>query len=229
MFQKKGVGTRYFSRLRRSGRLRRQISLDYYTLPPATQARIHTVAVTVVCVWFPTHLSHTLLSFSGRVGGLARSLCGRRSWSNEFEEVTLVCKALSIESMVGEVFWPESSSSWTAGVACSFCLVLWPSAAAWLSFMLKQERGKRKTENTVTKDDTSHLATCRFCREEQLRELRSTSMNFFLRRRQNNKTVLHSGKRRPSKQGQISSPESALLSPQVAQAHYENPEQHYPT
>ena len=88
MFQKKGVGTRYFSRLRRScrdgsavkshsiQRLSRQISLDYYTIPPATQARIHTVAVTVVCVWFPTHLSHTLLSFSGR---LARSPCGRRS------------------------------------------------------------------------------------------------------------------------------------------------------
>ena len=25
---------------------------------------------------------------------------------------------------------------------------------------------KRKTEKTVTKDDNSHLAVCRFCREE---------------------------------------------------------------
>ena len=31
-------GRRYFSRLRRSWRLRRQISLDYYTIPAATQA-----------------------------------------------------------------------------------------------------------------------------------------------------------------------------------------------
>jgi len=37
---KKGVGTRrYFSRLRRSLRHRRQISLDWYTIPPPTQAK----------------------------------------------------------------------------------------------------------------------------------------------------------------------------------------------
>ena len=35
VFQKKGVGTRRLTILQR---LRRQISLDYYTIPPATQA-----------------------------------------------------------------------------------------------------------------------------------------------------------------------------------------------
>ena len=47
VFQKKGVGTRrYFSRLRRSLRLRRQISLDYITTaPPANLTRLlHNIA-----------------------------------------------------------------------------------------------------------------------------------------------------------------------------------------
>ena len=47
MFQKKGVGTRrYFSRLRRSWRLRRQISLDYITTapPPNLTRLLHNTA-----------------------------------------------------------------------------------------------------------------------------------------------------------------------------------------